>query len=90
MAHQWRAGKAADTIAVVIISKLPVVCLESRMIQHRLNRPNHDRFNLQNYGFSFKYTNIPPQIINPHHYRPVRYIHPAVEDRNKASGLDLR
>jgi hypothetical protein len=30
MAHQWRAGKAVDTIAVVIISKLPVVCCESR------------------------------------------------------------
>ena len=27
-ANLWRSGKAVDTIAVVIISKLPVLCLE--------------------------------------------------------------
>ena len=27
---KWRAGKAGDTVAVVIISRLPVVCLMRR------------------------------------------------------------
>ena len=33
---QWRAGKAGDTITVVIYSKLPVVCLVNRFT-HRVH-----------------------------------------------------
>ena len=58
LANKWRAGNAGDTIAVVIISELPIMSQCAAAFMPMIKALAAHGFNLQNYLFPPTYTSL--------------------------------